>query len=402
MRIAVFTPYLPYPPDTGGKIRSHHLLRALSQRFTVDLYTVYYGEGPCEAHIRALEEHCRRVVPLCLEKHWRTRDRVRRTLASLPRSVDYFRTAHSLELARQLLCDRRYDLVIADEIHMTPYAELAPDLPRIVGRQKVDHAHYRQMARARPWGLQKVLDLVEATQLRRYERAKMPFYHACVACSQQDAVAIQQDAPGIPILVIPNGADLTVFVPSGRPRSKAPTLLYVGSMHYYPNIDAVQFFLEDIYGLVRQEVPDVHVQIVGHAPTPAIQQFGQLPSVEVTGSVPDVRPYYEQAAVFLVPLRLGGGTRLKIVEAMAMGLPVVSTAVGAEGLDIHPGQDILIADDAPSFAQSVTKLLSDSDLRDSISKGGRLLARRYDWRELAKPYVDLVETTAKQWRGRQS
>jgi len=402
MRIAVFTPYLPYPPDTGGKIRSYHLLRALTQRFVVDLYTVHYRREPSKIHIEALEEHCRRVTLFHLKKRSRTRDRVRRTLASLPRSVDHFHTAHSLEQARQHLHGEQYDLVIADEIHMTPYAELAPELARIVCRQKVDHVHYREIARARPWGPEKVLAFIEAAQLHQYERDRMPFYQACVACSEQDAALIRSDAPDIPVVVIPNGTDLAAFIPSERPESKVPTLLYVGSMDYYPNIDAVQFFFEEMHGLIRREAPDARVQIVGHAPTPEIQQLGRLPSVEVTGTVPDVRPYYEQAAVFLVPLRLGGGTRLKIIEAMAMGLPVVSTTVGAEGLDVHPGEDILIADDAASFARSVLKLLSDADLSNSIAEGGRLLARRYDWRELAEPYIDLVETTAKQWRERQS
>jgi len=397
MRIAAFTPYLPYPPDEGGKIRSYHLLQALATHSDMDLYTVYYGKRPSQAAIEAVREYYHRVVLFHLEKPRRTRDRIRRILVSLPRSVDHFHTAHSLQQARRHLDNGQYDLVIADEIHMTPYAELAPDLARIVSRQKVDHVHFREMARARPGGLEKALDYIEAARLHRYERAKMPFYHACVACSEHDAALIHRDTPEIPVLVIPNGADLTAFVPSGHPRARVPTLLYVGSMHYYPNIDAVQFFFEEMHGLIRQEVPGVRVQIVGHAPTPEILQLGNLPSVKVTGTVPDVRPYYEQASVFIVPLRLGGGTRLKIVEAMAMGLPVVSTTVGAEGLDVHPGEDILIADDAATFARSVLKLLSDPDLRESIAKGGRLLARRYDWQELAKPYIDLVETVVREW-----
>ena len=398
MRIAAFTPYLPYPPDEGGKIRSYHLLQALAAHSDMDLYTVYYGKRPSQAAIEAVREHYHRVVLFHLEKPRRTRDRIRRILASLPRSVEHFHTAHSLQQARRHLENGQYDLVIADEIHMTPYAELALDTARIVSRQKVDHVHFREMAKARPWGLEKVLDHIEAAQLQQYERAKMPFYQACVVCSQHDATLVRRDAPGIPVVVIPNGADLTAFIPSGRPRARVPTLLYVGSMHYYPNIDAVRFFFEETYGLIQQDAPGVRVQIVGHGPTPETQQLGHLPHVEVTGTVPDVRPYYEQASVFIVPLRLGGGTRLKIVEAMAMGLPVVSTTVGAEGLDVHPGEDILIADDAATFARSVLKLLSNPDLRDSIAKGGRLLARRYDWQELAKPYIDLVETVVREWK----
>jgi len=400
MRIAVFTPYLPSPPNTGGKTRSYHLLRALTARFEVDLYTVYHRRKPSKTDIEVLQGHCRRVVLFRLVKAWRTRDRIRRTLTSLPRLVDYFHTPCSLEQAWQHLHEGEYDLVVADEICMTPYAELAPHLPRVVSRQKVDHIHYREIALARPWGLEKILDFIEAAKLRRYEWAKMPFYQAYLACSEHDAALIRRDAPEVPALVIPNGADLSAFVPSGCPKVEEPTLLYVGSMNYYPNIDAVQFFFAAIHESIRQAVPDVRVQIVGHAPPSEIQQLARLPGVEVTGTVPDVRPYYERATVFIVPLRLGGGTRLKIVEAMAIGLPVVSTTVGAEGLDVHPGEDILIADEPAFFAEGVARLLSDPSLCARIGGGGQLLARRYDWKELTKPYADLVEAVVRQWRQR--
>ncbi|HEC35785.1 MAG TPA: glycosyltransferase [Anaerolineae bacterium] len=397
MRIAVFTPYLPYPPDTGGKIRSYYLLRALTARFEVDLYTVSHGMGPSVSDIEALRRQCRRVTLFGLKRSWRTRDRIRRALVPLPRLVSYFHTPRSLAQASQHLHDRKYDLVVADEICMTPYAELLPEAPRIVIRQKVDHLHYRQVAGARPWGFEKLAGFIEALKLRRYERDKMPFFQAFLACSEQDAAIIRRDAPNAPGLVIPNGADLSKFIPSGRPRSSEPTILYMGSMNYYPNVDAVQFFFAEMHASVQRAVPDVRVQIVGHAPPPQIQRLGNLPGVEVTGTVPDPRPYYEQASVFIVPLRLGGGTRLKIIEAMAMGLPVVSTTIGAEGLDIHPGADILIADDAALFTSEVLRLLSDRDLARRIAEGGRRLARRYDWNELTKPYTDLAESVVQAW-----
>jgi glycosyltransferase involved in cell wall biosynthesis len=396
MRAAVFTPYLPYPTDTGGKTRSYYLARALAARLEVDLYTVFYGEGPSPAEVDAVRQLCRQVVLFRLDKLWRTRDRIQRALAPLPRSVDYFHTADSLQQAKRHLATGGYDLVVADEICMTPYAELAPDLPRIALRQKVDYLHYQEMAQARPWGLDKVLDSLEAMKLRRYERAKMPLYQAFVACTDHDAMVIGRDAPNAASLVVPNGADLSSFVPAGRSKAKDPTLLYVGAMHYYPNADAVSFFFEAMYERIRRAVPGVRVQIVGHAPPPEIQRLARFPGVEVTGSVADVRPYYEEATVFIVPLRLGGGTRLKIIEAMAMGLPAVSTTVGAEGLSVQPGTDILIADDPASFIESVLRLLADAELRERIAQSGQRLARHYDWDELCKPYVELAERVIKQ------
>jgi glycosyltransferase involved in cell wall biosynthesis len=398
MRVAVFTPYLPFPPDTGGKIRSYFLLRALAQRFEVDLYTVYHRERPSKQDVEALRTFCRRVVLFRLEKRWRTRDRLLRILNPLPRGVDHFITADSVAQARWHLENEEYDLLIADEMHMTPYAELAPNLLRVVTLQKVDYAHYKEVALARPWGLEKILDFTEAWKLRRYTLAKMNLYQGFLACSDQDMETIRKDVPDVPALVIPNGVDLNAFVSSARSEPEEPILLYIGSMNYYPNIDAVQFFFEKMYEPLRQEVPDVRVQIVGHNPPPRIRELMQLPGVKVTGSVPDVRPYYERATVFVVPLRLGGGTRLKIVEAMAMDLPVVSTTVGAEGLGIDPGEDILIADDAPSFTESVLRLLRDASLRKRIAEGGKRLARDYDWMEITKPWPDWIEWVAREWK----
>ncbi len=397
MRIAVFTPYFPYPPDTGGKIRSYHLLRALLERFDVDLFVPYYGEAPAPEHLEVLSL-CHEIHLLPLAKSWRTRDRLARVLVDLPRSVDFFHTDSALAEVRALLAQRDYQLLISDEICMTPYAELLPHaachaachVPRIVTRQKVDFLHYREMAQRRPWGGDKVLDWLESRKLRRYEWQKMPLYQAAVVCSEGDAAVIRQQCPQTEILIIANGVDLTQFAPADNPPAGPPTLLYVGSMYYYPNVDAVKFFFEHCWAAIQSAVPEVRVQIVGHQPPPEIQALAKLPGVTVTGSVPDVRPYYQGATALIVPLRLGGGTRLKIVEAMAMGVPVISTTIGAEGLAIVPDENVVIADDAAAFVQQTLRVLRDAALRQRIKAGGQILAQRYDWMALAQPYAELA------------
>jgi sugar transferase (PEP-CTERM/EpsH1 system associated) len=398
MRVAFFTPYPPYPPNTGGKIRSYYLLRSLATRFEVDLYTIYHRPDPPLEAVKPLEEHCRQVSFLRVESSERLRHRLLRALDSVPRTVHHFYSQESLQLARQHLQTGEYAAVLADEICMTPYAELAAGVPTLIMRQKIDSSHYLQVAQARRPGLDRMLDLLEAKQLQRYERAKMSLFRAYLACSEDDAARISLDAPGLPGLVVANGADLSQFTPSAQPRSSEPILLYVGTMSYYPNLDAVKYYFQDIHPDVSHRYPGVRVQIVGHNPTAEIRSLARLPGVVVTGTVPDVRPYYQEATALIVPLRLGGGTRLKIIEAMAMGVPVVSTTVGAEGLDITPGENILIADDPAAFSDGISSLLADAGLRARIAKGGQQLAQRYDWMELARPWVDLVERLAGEWK----
>lgn len=396
-KVAVFTPYVPYPPDTGGKIRSYYSILSLSEQFDVDVYTTSH-ELPTLDCIDRFRSFVRKLRVFQIYKSRRLRKLLEWALNPLPQLVEYFHDPRALLETRIAFQAEKYDVVIADEICMTPYVELSPRVPRVVFRQKIDSRHVAEVAAARPWGVEKFLYYVEAWKLRRYERRKMPIYQACVTCSAADADFVRRDAPGITLQVIPNGVDLEQFRPSGLPRSNPPILLFVGTMYYYPNIDAVRYFFDQIYPRIRWARPDIQVQIVGHRPPPEIQRLAALPGVEVTGSVPDVRPYYERATVFIVPLRLGGGTRLKIVEAMAMGLPVVSTSVGAEGLDIHPGEDILIADDPGAFADSVLRLLSDPMLWNRLSAKGRELARRYDWKELTRSLVGLVEMLAREPR----
>ncbi|HXF68197.1 MAG TPA: glycosyltransferase [Thermoflexus sp.] len=396
--VAIFTPYFPDPPNTGGKIRSYYLIRALAERLNVDVYTTSH-ELPHSFYVSSLQQMVRGLHIFEIHKSMHFQDRLRRTLSPKPRLIDYFQDPQSILQAREALRRRDYGVLIADELCMTPYVEQRSDLPRVVLRQKIDSRHIAEVAAAHPWSIEKVLHWIEAWKVRRYERQKMRIYQACVTCSEADAAFVRRDAPGILIQVIPNGVDLERFRPTGHSRRDPSTLLFMGTMYYYPNIDAVLYFFKEIYPILRRARPDLRVQIVGHRPPPEIQRLAEYPGVEVTGSVPDVRPYYERATVFIVPLRLGGGTRLKIIEAMAMGLPVVSTSVGAEGLEIHPGEDILIADDPQAFADSVLRLLSDPALWRQLSAAGQRLARRYDWRELTRPLVDLVEMLMRERKG---
>lgn len=387
MRVAVITPYLPWPADTGGKLRSYYLIRGLAQEAEVDLYTVCYGAPPA---VDALAAFCRCVDVTQLTPppvRWR---QLQALTQRLPRSVTYFRTQESMTTMRQKLTGA-YDFLVADEIAMAPYVLDLPGhdaTPKVVMRQKIDYLHYTEVAERRPWNVDKLLDWQEARRLQRFEYATMPRFDGAVVCSQGDATIAAQQGPQLAVDIIVNGADIEYFTPMRQP-DPDPTLLLIGTMHYYPNIDAVLHFFATMHGALLRAIPNLKILIVGHLPPPEIQALGALPGVTVTGSVPDVRPYMARSWLLAVPLRLGGGTRLKIVEAMASGLPVVSTTVGAQGLDATDGEQLLIADEPAHFVQQTIRLLNDAALRERLAVQGRTLVHgHYSWQAQGRRFAE--------------
>ncbi len=388
MHVALLTPTLPWPPDTGGKLRIYHLLAGLAQQHQIDLFSVYYGSPP---GIGPLAQACASVTLVPLAPRYTRWRQLGDLLRPLPRSVAYFDAATA---RRQLLARSAttYDLVICDELMMAPYARLVARqaaCPALLVRPKIDSLHYAEMAQQRPWGTQKVLDWWEAQQLRRYEVAALRHFDAAVVCSDEDGAITRRQNKEIRVTTIANGADTTFFTPQRRPDPR-PTILLLGTMHYYPNVDSVLYFFETIYPALRQAQPDLQVLIVGHQPPPAIQALADLPGVTVTGSVDDVRPYLARSWLLAVPLRLGGGTRLKIAEAMAAGLPVASTTVGAQGLQVTTEHNLLLADTPAAFVAATLRLLNDDSLQRRLGEAGRkLVESSYSWQALGQQFATL-------------
>ena len=237
--------------------------------------------------------------------------------------------------------------------------------------------------------LKAVYSLVQYHKLRRYEATVCHAADHVVAVSDTDCVALQGIAPGVKVTVVPNGVDTAYFsslVPPdsyGIRQSKIrhlASLVFTGTLDFRPNIDAVVWFCEQVLPHIKKEVFHVHLYIVGKSPTREVRRLGDDAAVTVTGYVGDVRPYIAQAKVYVVPIRMGSGTKLKVLEALAMGIPVVSTSLGAEGIAVTPGQDILIADDPVEFAAQVVALMNNEPLRKSMSERGRALMEScYDW-----------------------
>ena len=227
--------------------------------------------------------------------------------------------------------------------------------------------------------------------MRRYEAWACASAQLTVAVSETDRALLAANAPSARIRTIATGVDTSYFTANDTPESPG-ALVFTGSMDWYPNEDAIVHFIEAILPTIRRDVSSVSLTVAGRNPTDRVKAAGAAPGVNVTGTVPDVRPYMAQAAVYVVPLRIGGGTRLKIFEALAMGKAVVATGVGAEGLPVVPGQHFLRADSAAEFARAVTTLLRDPSRRKALGLAGRRLVEEcYSWPQVAREFESHCE-----------
>lgn len=397
MKILFLTPQSPYPPRQGTTIRNYNLIRLLAQEHTIDLFTFLAPGEKIEAGNR-LFSLCHRVV---------TAPQPVRSLVR--RAVDTFAAARpdmGLRLESQsayaalaaLLQEERYDLIQIEGIEMAAYGLAAvaaqPDAHLVFD----DHnAEYLLQKRSALVDLGKPLrwpaalySLIQWQKLQRYEQSICRRADAVVAVSEPDRSVLVQLVPDGMIDVVPNGIDLAEFSlaqPAAPQQKQPPTLVFTGKMDYRPNVDAILWFAQDVLPLIHAQKPDVILQVVGMNPHPRLAGVGGLPGVEITGAVEDVRPYIASAAIYVVPLRVGGGTRFKVLEALASGKPLVSTALGVEGLGLQDGRELLIGDTPQAFAGAVLRLLDDQasggPLCAGLAAAGRhFVASRYTWEKI--------------------
>ncbi len=402
-QVLVLTPQLPYPPHQGTTIRNFNLIRGLAVRHQVDVLSLHQPTDPPVA-ATPLASLCRRVETVPAPPSRTLWQRLGTTLGSrLPDMA--LRLAGADQLSAQLLAwvtHTPYDVIQVEGIEMAPYMLWLQDQAiwrggRLPGRCCVifdDHnAEYRLQQRVALTDAHQpgrwpgaAYSFVQWQKLRAYEARVCRQADQVVTVSRRDAAALHALVPSLKVTVVPNGVDLKTYAPdviaplAGLP---IPSLVFTGKMDYRPNVDAVLWFAHDILPLVRSQLPDAHLVVVGQQPHPRLDGLRQRPDVTLTGRVPDVRPYLAAAAVCILPFRMGSGTRLKALEAMAMGKAIVSTTLGIEGIDVADGQDMLIADDAHAFAAAVVRVLGDEALRSQLGANAHAhAAAHYSWDQL--------------------
>jgi len=378
-----------FPVNTGGRRRSFETIAALSLRHQVVLLTTD-GPGEDPSLLAAALPECEVIsVPHPIPKRGSARFAMalaRSWFSSWP--VDLWR-CRSRALREQIeieLTKAPVDICVADFLASVPSLPDVIKPPVLLFEHNVESQIWRRMrdAEKRLWA--RLLLELEWRKLRRVEAKACKRARRTVAVSEADRAQLSALAPGADIVAIPTGVDTTYFAPGNTPE-KPRELVFTGAMDWFPNEDGILRFFETTLPLVRRALPDVTLTVVGRNPTARLRAAAEAAGARVTGTVDDVRPFLAAAAVCVVPLRIGGGTRLKIFEALAMAKAVVSTTIGAEGLPVIPGEHLLIADDPAPFAAALVELLQDPARRAALGAAGRQLVEwQFAWPQVARRF----------------
>lgn len=386
------------PLDSGGKIRSYNLLRVLAARHQVTLLT-YYGGKRDTGYETDIEYRFPGAVTLfTAARAENTLRQIISYVAKLPSSAPFAVTKFTFPEVRYRLeaCfkHRLFDTAVCDFLSASLNFPRTLAIPTVLFQHNVESALWRRQAHWEINGLKKLAFKMEAAKMVRYECAALQRFDHIIAVSEQDREQMETMVDGSRITVVPTGVDLDQYRGVAGTRSTQRLVLFVGSMDWEANIDAVEYFCQDIWPQVLAKVPEACFRIVGRDPHARVRRLASA-SVEVTGTVASVVEHLREARVFVVPLRIGGGTRLKIYEAMAMGKAVVSTSLGAEGLDVNHGRNILLADDAATFAEGVAMFLRDEELSRRYGAAAIQLANRHDWSVVANRFAEVLERAAR-------
>ncbi len=412
-------PTMPYPETDGGKIRVMNLMSRLCRIHKVTLLTFITSPAD-EQGVEYLREAGIDVVGVR-----RAKSKLVMTLHSLlqsfargkPLTVAKYYSAEMAKALEKLLRTRRIDIIHFEMLHtgqflpnlgtqsaekpesvsgLEPGPGFAP-YSAVLGEQNVDSSIWFRLARSEPNPLKKLIFYSQYRSFANYESLVCPRFDMCLCVSSQDRRMLSSLCPDATIEIVPNGVDLDYFRP-GAVEEDNTCLVFTGSMDWQPNEDAVLYFCDHILPIIRVKLPEIKFYIVGSNPTGRVLKLNRHKGVIVTGSVDDVRPYMMSAAVYVVPLRIGGGTRLKILQALAMEKAVVSTAVGCEGLDLQPDEHLFVADEPEQFAAKTIQLIKDPSLRCRLGENGRKLVReKFDWDVIVKglelEYRKLISAT---------
>lgn len=394
MQILFVATNLPIPPNSGQSIRSLSIIKALASSGHDLSFLSFASKNrqgdlhPLSSFARSIELLDREVKNLTLHANYS--ERLFSLLKLKCYSIERFRSTAMQESIRAHLNQHNYDLIICDGIYALANIP-ETQVPILLNCHNVEHVIIKRYAQLERNPMKKCYAIVESTLMRRAEHEGCRQIDRAMVCSEIDRKVLQTLRSDLPVTVIPNVVDIDSIQPDAV-HTDEPILLFQGVLDWYPNRDAVEFFIRSILPKIRTKYPSARFVVAGrNPPTEFVNLFRSDTKIEFTGTVPDMRPYLASATIVVVPLRVGGGTRIKILEACAAGKPVVSTAIGAEGLELEPGQEIIVTDNPTEFAQVVCELIQDAPRSGAMAESARrAVVERYSELTLKTKLDDLL------------
>jgi sugar transferase (PEP-CTERM/EpsH1 system associated) len=387
MNILFLSTRSPYPLISGHSLRTYHILKGAAENHSVTLVTfVQLREELGHENLDHLRSLCKAVypfrIPVDISKARLGASLFLNLFSHLPFVAKKYDAPTMRRKIRQIVETESIDLVHVDMLHLAVYIDEFRDLPKVIVNHNVESVRLYRWFKTEPNPFKKTYLGIQWLKLRSFERSVINKFNCSVVVSEIDKQLLRHMGVSTKLLVVPNGTDIDFFKPSStKPRKNS--VLWIGHMDVHTNKDAVLYFCREIYPILRKKHPKVQMTFVGSAPPEEIVEAARKYSqIRITGFVDDIRPYVHQAAVMVVPIRIGSGTRLKILDAMAMGKAIVSTSIGCEGLDVVDGRDILIADEPKDFATKIVDLMNEDEVRTRIEISARKVAERYDWEKI--------------------
>lgn len=378
MKILHLLPYLPTPAKFGGALRIYHILNHLEKNHDVTVCG-FNESGDLELF---RQEFPRLEGRMHFLKRRRSQyHRLMQLYALLTPHSHWYNWAQSAELERRinrLLANSEFDFVLSEFATMGHF-NLETDAIRILDAHNVEYDNFRRMSLLNWSPLRKKFYTREYEKCYKEEVGIFNKQDAIFTTSSRDGDLIREDAPDIPQFVIPNGVDIDYFQ-KGEVEAEPYSMVFTGAMSYVPNCDGMIYFIEKIFPRIKKAIPQAKIYVVGSNPPPILKKYSS-DSIVITGFVDDVRPWVDRASVYVVPLNMGSGTRLKVVEALSMKKPIVSTSIGCEGIEVNNEEHLLIRDNPDSFAEAVIKLMENRKKQEElIYHGYERVRQKYDWR----------------------
>jgi sugar transferase (PEP-CTERM/EpsH1 system associated) len=392
MNILYLCHRIPYPPDKGDKIRSYHQIQSLSRRHSI--YLACLIDDPDDwQYVDPLRSMCRKVEVVerkGFQEWWRIG---KASLGGQPLSLGAFYVPALQEKVNVLLEQESIDRIVIFSSPMAEYVRHVSAIPRIIDFVDMDSEKWRAYAQMKPFPLS-LLYRIEADRLGQYELEMATTCQKSLVISQEETHVLRERSNQmIEPKVIQNGVDYEYFSPSFDVQRTKPIIVFTAAMDYFPNVDGALFFCQEILPRIHQVIPQAQFLIVGRSPVAALRRIAdRMPQVQVTGTVPDVRPYLSEAMVAVAPLRIARGVQNKILEAMAMELPVVGTTQAFQGLTVASDHGMYVADDPGAFADAVIKLLGNPERARACGFSARqFVVSNYDWADILQEFEQILE-----------